>query len=75
MEISAKQFKDHCLKLVDEVHSAHNEIVITKYGKPWAKLVSFDEKQSKPFLGSYTGIGKTVGNLLEPFDEEWESDK
>ncbi len=74
MEISTERFQRLCLKLVDEVHSEHNEIVITKYGKPWAKLVSYDEKPPKPFLGSYTGIGKTVGDLLEPFDGEWDVD-
>ncbi|CAK8719212.1 Antitoxin component of toxin-antitoxin stability system, DNA-binding transcriptional repressor [Candidatus Electrothrix aarhusensis] len=74
MEISTERFKSICLKLVDEVHSANNEIVITKYGKPWAKLVAFDEKPPQPFLGSYTGVGKTVDDLLEPFDEEWDVD-
>ncbi|MCP4701348.1 MAG: type II toxin-antitoxin system prevent-host-death family antitoxin [Gammaproteobacteria bacterium] len=72
MDIAVDQFKDLCLKLVDEVHSAKSEIVITKHGKPWAKLVAFAEKKSQPFLGSYTGIGKTVGDLLEPFEEEWD---
>ena len=70
MEIAVDKFQDLCLKLVNEVHAEKNEIVITKHGKPWAKLVAFAGRKSHPFLGSYTGIGRTVGDLLEPFEEK-----
>jgi antitoxin (DNA-binding transcriptional repressor) of toxin-antitoxin stability system len=49
--------------------------VITKQGKPWAKLVSVEEKAAHAFLGSLVGVGTTIDDLLEPFDEdEWECD-
>jgi prevent-host-death family protein len=74
MEINATQFREHCFELIDEVHTSCIELIITKHGKPWAKLVSTNDESSKPFIGSFTGVGKTVGDLLEPFDDEWELD-
>ena len=40
MEISTTQFQERCLQIVEDVHARHTEVVITKQGKPWAKLVS-----------------------------------
>ena len=74
MEVSTTQLKEQCFRLIDKVHTLHTEVVITKHGKPWAKLVSINDELSKPFIGSFTGVGKTVGDILEPFDDEWELD-
>ncbi len=44
----AGTFKAKCLALLDEVAQTHESLVITKYGKPVAKLVPFDtEKESE----------------------------
>ncbi len=37
--VPAGVFKQGCLRLIDEVAETHGEIVITKRGKPLAKLV------------------------------------
>jgi prevent-host-death family protein len=74
MKVSATQFREQCFQLLDEVHTSHAEVIITKNGKPWVKLVSITNTPLKPFLGSFTEVGETVGNLLEPFDDEWECD-
>jgi prevent-host-death family protein len=41
-EIPASQFKMHCLALMDQVQQSGRELVITKRGKPVAKLVPAD---------------------------------
>lgn len=74
MEITASQFQKQCLKFIEDVHAKNSEIVITKNGNPWAKLISVERKGSTYFLGSYVGAGITVGDLLEPFEDEWECD-
>lgn len=75
MNVSATQFQQECLQFIDTVHTQHTEIIITKQGKPWAKLMSLDEASpTQSFIGALTGVGVTVGNLLEPFDDEWECD-
>lgn len=41
--IQASTFKARCLALLDEVARSRNTIVVTKHGKPVAKLVPIDE--------------------------------
>ena len=41
-EIQASEFKVTCLSLLDEVVETRREIVVTKRGRPVAKLVPID---------------------------------
>ncbi len=75
MEVSTTQFQHDCMQFIDTVHGQHTEIIITKHGKPWAKLMAVEESPSpQAFLGALSDVGVTVGNLLEPFEDEWECD-
>jgi prevent-host-death family protein len=38
-QIGAGQFKQHCLAIIDEVAKTHQPVVISKRGKPMARLV------------------------------------
>lgn len=42
-EITATQFKARCLRLLDEVAESGEPLVITKHGRPVARLESVDE--------------------------------
>ena len=42
--MKASEFKAKCLRLMDEVAEDGGEIVITKNGKPVAKLTAFHER-------------------------------
>ena len=42
--MKASEFKARCLKLMDEVAENGEEIVITKNGRPTARLVAYREK-------------------------------
>ena len=70
--INATTFKAKCLKLMDNVHLLHSEIVVTKRGKPWVKIVPCGEAKPSPLLGCMAGAGKTVGDLTKPVAESWE---
>jgi prevent-host-death family protein len=59
--IQASAFKARCLALLDEVEAEHRTIVVTKHGRPVAKLVPLDEPQ--PTMGSVT--------LLADDDEDY----
>jgi prevent-host-death family protein len=37
-EITATQFKAHCLKLLDEVAETGETLVVTKHGRPVARI-------------------------------------
>ena len=69
----AGNFKQHCLRLMDEVKEANDEIVITKRGIPVAKLVPI-KKHLDPF-GCMRGTIEITGDIMEPLDVEWEAMK
>lgn len=43
MEISASQFKARCLALLDEVAESGAELVVTKHGRPVARVAPIDD--------------------------------
>ena len=49
-ETRASEFKSTCLSLLDEVFEKRTEFVVTKRGRPVARLVPIDEPQ--PIEGS-----------------------
>ena len=69
--LSATEFKAKCLAKLDEVAATRRDLVITKHGKPVAKLVPVDTPGPVDSLaGSVTFLGDVVG----PMHEEWGSD-
>jgi prevent-host-death family protein len=75
MEITAAKFRSNCFKILDEVDKKHIDVVITKRGKPIAKLVRYETAdRSDPLLGRLPNVGKTIGDLTEPFEDEWTLD-
>lgn len=71
--VPAGQFKTHCLKLMDDVRKRHCEIVITKRGKPVAKLVPYEDKRPDIF-GYAKGSIVIHGDIIEPTGDIWEAD-
>lgn len=45
--IPAGAFKQGCLRILDEVAETHGEVVITKRGKPVAKLVPVKQEKER----------------------------
>jgi len=63
--IPAGQFKVHCLAIMDEVQAKRQAVVITKRGKPVAKLVPIDREKDDIF-GFYKGKIKFSGDVVSP---------
>ena len=72
--IAAGEFKAHCLTLMDDVRKNREPIVITKRGKPVAKLVPA-ENETLEFLGRLQGIIRIVGDIESPIEpaEAWDA--
>ena len=70
-EISASQFKAKCLALLDDVAEFGGEIVVTKRGRPVAKVVPVEEIEDD-LRGSVTYL-VSEEELLAPIDVEWEA--
>jgi prevent-host-death family protein len=60
-EIAAAKFKEQCLSILDEVDE--DGIVITKRGKPVAKLIPI-RAESASLIGSLKGKVKIKGDIL-----------
>jgi prevent-host-death family protein len=58
--MGAAQFKEHCLALLDSV--GPEGIVITKHGKPVARLVPV-ENGSRELLGALRGKLRITGDI------------
>ena len=59
--ITASEFKTRCLKLMDEVTETGDEVVITKKGKPVAKLSPY-RKKPKSLFGIDRGRYEITGD-------------
>jgi len=71
--VTAADFKTHCLRLIDEVLQSRGEVVVTRYGKPVAKLVPFTEAATSLF-GHLGGSVASYGDLVAPSGESWDAD-
>ena len=64
-KMAAGAFKVHCLAVMDEVQSKRESVVITKRGKPVAKLVPAD-KDTDDIYGFLAGKGTINGDVVSP---------
>ena len=71
--IKASEFKATCLQLMDEVAETGSEIVITKRGKPVAKLAPYQPPRRAPW-GADKGRMRILGDISGPLDVEWEAE-
>ena len=74
-QITAAHFKANCLRLMDEVAQRRTPIVITKRGKPVAKLVPADNEPPIDPFGCMAGTAKILGDIINPIEDlEWTGD-
>ena len=71
-KMPAGYFKAHCLAVMDEVQAKRETVVITKHGKPVAKLVPAD-KNTDDIYGFFKGKATITGDIVSPILslEEW----
>jgi prevent-host-death family protein len=71
--MAAGKFKAECLAVMDEVSQTGEAVLITKHGKPVAKLVAPDNPADDVF-GFMAGKVKIVGDIVRPVTplEDWE---
>ena len=68
----ASEFKAKCLALMDEVADGGGDIVITKYGRPVARLTPV-RKPPADFFGADRDRIKITGDIVSPIDVDWEA--
>ena len=70
-QMAAAKFKEQCLSLLDEVDA--DGIVITKRGKPVAKLIPI-ASDSASLIGSLKGKLRIKGNILST-GAKWDAER
>jgi prevent-host-death family protein len=70
-QIAAAKFKEQCLSLLDEVDP--DGIVITKHGRPVAKLIPF-AADSAGLIGSLKDKVQIKGDILS-IGETWDAER
>jgi len=74
-EIAVSKFKATCLAVIERVRKTRTPIRVTKFGEPIAEVIPPTTVQKKAhWLGSMTGTGRIVGDIVAPATEEkdWE---
>lgn len=68
--IAAGDFKAKCLKLLDDVAQTRESLVITKHGKPLAKLVPMPPE--KELFGALADSVLKENDIISPLENDWE---
>ena len=76
IKIPAGVFKSKCLKLMDDVNKTREEIIITKFGKPVAKLVPVQKTDTrKEIFGIMKDMISIKEDIIKPAKEDWDAER
>jgi prevent-host-death family protein len=70
--LSAAEFKARCLELMDRVRETRVEYVVTKHGRPVAKLVPYSPPERPSFFGSTKGAVLGYDRPFDPIDGKYD---
>jgi prevent-host-death family protein len=71
--IPAGEFKAHCLRLLDRVKNRRRPLVITKRGKPVARVVPLENAPPRNVFGCMKDFPLGIGDeILQPAHKAWE---
>jgi len=68
--IPAGKFKAECLAILDEVQESGESIVVTKRGKPVARVIPYSDRKAESLRGSVTFHGDVVNPILDKWDAD-----
>ena len=66
--VPAGQFKARCLSLLDKVARTRQPLIVTKHGRPVAKVIPTEKVKAPKLLGTV----KFHGNIVDPILGEWD---
>jgi prevent-host-death family protein len=65
-KVPATEFKAKCLELMDRVAEHRETYVITKHGKPVAKLVPVEPRPRETLFGCLRDKVDVIGDIMAP---------
>lgn len=69
----ASRFKAECLAVLDQVEQMRISVVVTKHGRPIARVVPLDAGSDVPTIGSVHLVAEDDAAYYST-DETWETD-
>jgi prevent-host-death family protein len=72
--IHASRFKAECLALLDEVERDHVSLVVTKHGRPIARVVPLEDADARSTAGSVRLLAREDRAYYSTSDE-WEAEE
>ena len=73
--LAAADFKARCLTLMNRVRETGAEYVITKHGRPVAKLVPYQAAPKRTLFGSMKGTVLKYERPFDPVDADYDIDR
>jgi prevent-host-death family protein len=70
--VAAADFKARCLTLMNRVRETGAEYIITKHGRPVAKLVPCRAERRRPSFGSMKGSVVKYERPFDPIDADYD---
>ncbi len=71
--LGASEFKAKCLRLLDEVAEHGHTLIITKHGRPVARVAPVDAPR-RTLRGAWKGLVEIKGDLVN-FHDDWGEDQ
>ena len=74
-EIQISKFKATCLAVLDRVGKTRKPVLVTRFGKPVARVLPPPPGPADDWLGAMKGQGEIHGDLVAPVADlsEWEA--
>ena len=69
----ASRFKAECLAVLDQVERLRISVVVTKHGRPIARVVPLDDDDARPTLGSVRLVAED-DEAYYSTGESWDAD-
>jgi prevent-host-death family protein len=75
LEVSASDLKNAWHAFLDRVSQGRQEVVITRYGRPVARLTPYESPEEPGgIFGCLAGSVTVHADIISPIDEDWEAD-
>lgn len=75
LEVSASDLKNSWHEFLERVSRARQEVVVTRYGRPIARLSPYDGPgDGGGIFGSLAGSVTVHGDIIAPAGEAWDAD-
>ena len=70
--MNAAQFKAKCLRVLDDVATSRRGVVVTKRGKPVARVVPMVDRPDR-IVGAMKGEIEIRGDIVSPLGVTWKA--